>query len=208
MKNLLVVNSSPNFETSVSRKLSAEFESRWKAAFPDAQIKERDVVKNPIPQLDQETIGAFYTPDDQKSPEQKLAIALSDTLVDEVLEADTIVIGAPMHNFSITSGLKAYFDQIARVGRTFNYGENGPVGELGDKKIYVIVASGGKYSKGNPAEAMNMLEPVVNTILGFLGATDITFIYGEGTAMGEDVIAESIKVAENAISEAVTAQAA
>lgn len=208
MNKLLVVNSSPNFETSISRKLGAEFVSRWEAAFPGGQVKHRDVAKDPVPHLTQELIGSFYTPDDQKSAEQKLTIALSDSLVDELLEADTIVIGAPMHNFSITSGLKAYFDHIARIGRTFNYTENGPVGELGDKKIYVMAASGGKYSKGNPAEAMNMLEPVVKTFLSFLGAVDVTFIYGEGAAMGEDVIGESVKAAETAIADAITAQAA
>ena len=208
MRNILVVNSSPNFDTSMSRKLSAEFIDQWLAAFPDANIVERDVGKNPVPHLTQETIGAFFTPDADKTVAQDLALALSNTLVDEVLSADAIIIGAPMHNFSISSGLKAYFDQIARAGRTFKYTENGPVGELGAKKIFVLVASGGKYSKGNPQESMNILEPTMRTILGFLGACDITFIYGEGTAMGEDVVAQSIADAKAMISHAVTSIAA
>jgi len=208
MKNLLVVNSSPNLDTSISRKLSAEFIEKWEASFPEGVVKTRDLVKDLVPHLTQETIGAFYALDADKTAAQKLAVALSDTLVDEVLAADTIVIGAPMHNFSISSGLKAYFDHIARVGRTFNYTENGPVGELSQKKIHVIVASGGKYSKGNPAEAMNMVEPVITTFLNFLGVRDINFIYAEGVAMGEDVVGETIKAAEVKISQIITDVAA
>ena len=130
-------------------------------------------------------IGAYYTAPEERDEGQQAAIALSDQLVDEIEAADIVVIGSPMHNFSITSGLKAYIDHIARVGRTFLYTENGPVGLLKDKKVYVLSARGGNYSEQSPAASMNFQDPYLQTALAFVGLSDVTFINAEGVASGD-----------------------
>jgi FMN-dependent NADH-azoreductase len=117
--------------------------------------------------------------------------ALSDELIAEVRAADTIVIGAPMYNFSITSGLKAWIDHIARVGRTFQYGANGPQGLVTGKKVVVFVASGGVYSEG-PAAAYDHVTTYLRSTLGFLGMTDVSFVVAEGVSMGEEAVTNAI----------------
>jgi FMN-dependent NADH-azoreductase len=103
--------------------------------------------------------------------------------VDELLDADVIVIGAPMHNFNIPTSLKAYIDQIARADRTFAYTANGPEGLAKGKKLFVITARGGLYGPGSPAEALNHQTPYLKTFFAFLGITDVTFIDAEAQGM-------------------------
>lgn len=208
MTNILVVNTSPNQDGSVTRGLTKEFTDTLASRIDGLQVVNRDLASNPPPHLDQETIGAFYTFPEERSAEQKLAVALSDTLVQEVKEADVIVIGAPMHNFGSPSSLKAYFDHIARVGETFRYTENGPEGLLKGRKVYVITARGGDYSEASPAAAMDIQTPYIKTVLGFLGITDVTFIHGHGLAMGDEVREKSLEAARNAIAEATGTLAA
>ncbi|WP_259780794.1 FMN-dependent NADH-azoreductase [Aestuariispira ectoiniformans] len=208
MTNLLVVNSSPNLDASVTRGLSKEFADTLASQLGDLTVVNRDLGATPPPHLDQTTIGAFYTPAENRSAEQKLAVALSDTLISELKNADVIVIGAPMHNFGISSSLKTWFDHVARVGETFQYTENGPQGLLGGKKVYVITARGGDYSETSPAAAMDIQAPYIKTVLGFVGITDVTFIHGHGLAMGDEVREKSLEAARNAISEATGALAA
>jgi FMN-dependent NADH-azoreductase len=136
-------------------------------------------------------MGAYFTPAEQRNAEQAHAIKTSDALVDELLAADTIVIGAPMYNFSVTSGLKAWIDAIARAGRTFQYGANGAEGLVKGKKVYVFVATGAAYSEG-PYAAYDYVTTYLRAVLGFLGMTDVTFIVAEGVAMGEDAVAAAI----------------
>ena len=206
MKNLLVINSSPNFETSASRKLAADFTVRWTAKNPQGRVHHRDLAADQPPHLDQQMIGAFYTPADQRSAEQKLAIAYSETQVAELREADEIVIASPMHNFGISSVLKAWIDQVARVGETFQYTENGPVGLLKGKKVYVLTARGGNYAEGSPAAAMDGQEPYLRTVLAFLGLDDVTFVHSHGMSGDEDrrtaTLAESGKAIETLIAAA------
>ncbi|WP_369599952.1 FMN-dependent NADH-azoreductase [Hahella sp. SMD15-11] len=184
MKNVLFIHSSPMLEQSSSRELAAHFRSRLLEARPDAQVTERDLVRHPLPHIDQAMIASYYTAPEQRSAEQKEVIATSEALVDELLAADTVVISTPMHNFTIPSGLKAWIDHVARVGRTFKYTENGPVGLAQGKKVFVLAASGGDYREGSAAAAMNHLDPYLKTILGFLGMTDVTFIHAWGMASG------------------------
>jgi FMN-dependent NADH-azoreductase len=184
MTNILVVNSSPNPDNSTSRALSEQFIENFRDVVPQATVVHRDVGLSPIPHVDQNMVGAYYTPADQRSTEQNEILRLSDTIVDEAEAADIIVIGSPMHNFSITSGLKAWIDHLARVGRTFNYTDKGPVGALGGRKVFVMTARGGSYGEGSPAAAMDMQEPYLRTVLGFVGLDDVTFIHAEGMAGG------------------------
>lgn len=203
MKKLLVISSSPSVSTSISRQLVTEFSDTFRNTLSDAEITFRDVGATPPPHLDEQTIGAFYTPQDQLTDNQKDAIALSDTLVDELEAADVIVIGAPMHNFSISAHLKTYLDQITRVGRTFQYTDSGPKGLLTDKKVYVLTSRGGNYSNA-PMDALDHQEPYLKTILGFLGLDDITFFHTQGIAMGDEVRDQSVSETKTAISASIS----
>ena len=191
MATVLHIDSSVRHTGSLSRQLGGEFIAKWKEANPSDTIVTRDLAAAPLPHLTEQLIGAYFTPPDQRNADQAHTIKLSDTLVDELLAADTIVIGAPMYNFSVTSGLKAWIDHVARAGRTFNYGASGPEGLVTGKKVYVFIASGGVYSQG-PAAAYDHLTTYLRAALGFLGMTDITFIVAEGVGMGEDAVANAI----------------
>lgn len=204
MANVLYINSSVRNSGSLSRQLSAEFIAKWKAANPADTIVERDLAANPVPHLTEQMMGAFFTPAEARNAEQAFTVKTSDTLVAEVQAADVIVIGAPMYNFSVSSTLKAWIDHIARAGVTFIYGENGPVGQLTGKKVYVFTATGGVYSEG-PAGAYDHLSTYLRTVLGFLGMTDVNFIQAEGIAMGEQAVADTLAKSRKSIDELIAA---
>ncbi|MBY5991721.1 FMN-dependent NADH-azoreductase [Ferrimonas balearica] len=191
MPSLLVVNSSPNLEHSHTRALVDQYVTAWQSKHPTGTVVYRDVGINPPPHIDGPTIGAYYTPEGDRTPEAQAAIALSDELVGELLAADEVVIGAPMHNFSVTSGLKAWIDHICRVGVTFRYTSNGPEGLLGDTKAVLISARGGNYSAGSPAHAFNHQDTYLRTVMGFVGITDVAVINAEGVARGEEGLAQA-----------------
>ena len=203
MATVLHIDSSVRHTGSLSRQLGGEFIAKWKAANPSDTIVTRDLAAAPLPHLTEQLIGAYFTPPDQRNADQAHTIKLSDTLVDELLAADTIVIGAPMYNFSVTSGLKAWIDHIARVGRTFQYGANGPQGLVTGKKVYVFIASGGVYSQG-PAAGYDHLTTYLRAGLGFLGRTDITVIVADGVSKGGEAAAAAVANGRGAI-EAIVA---
>lgn len=191
MSTLLQINSSVFSTGGQSSQLADHYVAIWKKANPTGKVVIRDLGANPIPHLGGETVGAYFTPADQRSEAQKAAIALSDELVAELQAADTVVIGAPMYNFNIPSVLKAWFDHIARAGLTFKYGEAGPVGLLTGKKVVVFSTRGGLYA----GTSSDVETPFVRQFLGFLGMTDVSFVYAEGLAYGDDKKAEAIKAA-------------
>jgi len=203
MANILHINSSVRSTGSLSRQLGAEFVAKLQAADASTTVVSRDLAATPVPHLSELVMGAYFTPAEQRNAEQAHAIKTSDTLVDELLAADTIVIGAPMYNFSVTSGLKAWIDAIARAGRTFQYGANGPEGLATGKKVYVFIASGGVYSQG-PASGYDHLTTYLRSVLGFLGMTDVTFIVAEGVAMGEEAVTAAVAKSRSQI-EAIAA---
>lgn len=204
MTKILHINSSVRNTDSISRKVTADFVAKWKAREANAVIVERDLAINPPPHLTEKTLGAFFTAPEQRSAEQNETVKLSETLVQELFDADVIVIGAPMYNFSITSGLKAWIDQVARAGVTFKYGENGPVGLLNGKKVYIFTARGGVYSQG-PAAAMDFHETYLRAVLGFIGLKDVTFIHSEGLAMGAIGVEKALEQTNKAINELLPA---
>src|SRR5690606_32513557 len=112
MAKLLHINSSVRNQGSVSRQLTGEFIAKWQAAHPDAEIIQRDLAANPVPHLNEQMMGAFFTPAEQRTAEQAETVKISDQLVEELLAADVIVIGAPMYNFSIASTLKSWIDHV------------------------------------------------------------------------------------------------
>jgi FMN-dependent NADH-azoreductase len=202
MTRLLHVSSSPLPAASKSRAVADEFVTAWKAARPDTVVTERDLVASAIPHFGTDLITAFGTPAEQRSAEQAAAIARADEIIAEVEAADVVVIGAPMHNFSISSTLKAWIDHLARAGRTFRYTAAGPEGMLTGKKAFVILSRGGIYSEG-PAQAMDFQEPYLRAVLGFLGLTDVTFIRAEGLNVSADSAARGLATARQAIAAAL-----
>jgi len=202
---ILHVESSPLGERSVSRKLAARILAELKAKHPDSEIIERDLAKNPLPHLNGLTIGAFFTPPEQRNETLSEAVKLSDQVVDELLAADVIVIGAPMHNFSIPSALKAWIDHIVRTGRTVRYTPSGPVGLVpADKKVVIASARGGSYIDG-PMKALDYQETYLKAVLEFIGLTDISFVRAEGIGRGPDAERAAILHAEAQVAAAVEA---
>lgn len=202
MSRLLVIDSSPSLEGSVSRRLSAAFVQRFQtvqgASGQQVEVTFRDVGQQPPAHLDAETIGAFYAPADQLTIEQLQKTLLSDQLIAELEAADVIVIGSPMHNFTIASGLKTYLDQVARAGRTFQYTpETGPVGLLKNKKVYVLSSRGGNYSSRSPYAELNHESTYLQTVLGFIGLTDVTFIAAEDIKSGAEGTDTALGIIDN-----------
>jgi len=182
MPTLLHLDSSPLGEASISRHLTSEFVTSWKLANPDGKVITRDLTASGLVTINAQWIGANYTPAASRTPEQKQALALSDTLVDELLAADEYVIGVPMHNFGVPSVFKLWIDQIARAGRTFAYVDGKPKGLLTSKKATFLIATGGIYGEGTAMASFNFVEPYLRTVFGFLGVGDTTFQTAGGTA--------------------------
>jgi FMN-dependent NADH-azoreductase len=181
MPTLLHLDSSP-LETSISRELAREFVANWKIANPDGTVIYRDLAAVIPAPINQAWVHAAYTPENVRTAEQNALLAHSEELIQELESADEIVIGVPMHNFSIPSALKLWIDQIARAGRTFSYGADGAKGLLEIRKATLLVASGGVYSPGNPFAAMNFADPYVKAVLNFLGITDVRTVAVGGAA--------------------------
>jgi len=173
MPTLLAIEVSPRHEFSTSRKLTAHFIDRWKAAHPGSRVVVRDLRKTPPPFVDLAWIGGAYTPREQHSPESIAAIRVSDDLIAELKAADHIVIGTPMFNFSIPAVLKAYIDQIVRVGVTVSPDN---VGLLTGKKATIILASGGDFGPGSPVEKYNQAGGYLRQVLAWIGIKDVEII--------------------------------
>src|ERR1700722_3016557 len=182
MTRLLHIDSSPLYGRSVSRELTATFVTEWKASHPNGKLVYRDLNATAILPITAEWVGAVYTPEEARSAEQKKLLALSDSLVAELDQADEYVIGVPMHNFGVPSALKLWIDQIARVGKTFAYTGGAPKGLLVGKKATFLIATGGIYDAQTQMASFNFVEPYLRSVFGFLGVTDATFITAGGTA--------------------------
>ncbi|NOI27121.1 FMN-dependent NADH-azoreductase [Vibrio coralliilyticus] len=148
-------------------------------------IIERDLAATPLPVLDMNVATALRSDGNDLSDDLKAVLELSNQLIDELKAADTIVIGAPMYNFMVPTQLKNWFDLIARAGVTFSYTEKGPVGLIENKKVIVVTTRGGLH-KDSPR---NSIESYLTTMLGFIGITDVAFVYAEALNMGEDAAA-------------------
>jgi FMN-dependent NADH-azoreductase len=193
--NVLQVNSSARGEASVSSRLASELVSRL--AGPADRVTVRDLRAAPHPALDEAALGALFTPAEQRTPEQAARVALDDALIAEIQAADVVVLGVPMINFGIPASLKNWIDAISRAKVTFQYTAQGPEGLLKGKKVYAVMARGGKY-RGSPADSQ---VPYLRQVLGFLGMTDVEFIYAEGLAMGPDAEAAALSEAREKIAE-------
>ena len=189
MSQVLVLNSSLSGEASVSRLLVAETVSQIVARDPTAKLVFRDLAQAEIPHLNLLTVAGVRAT--ATTPAETKARDLSDELISELRGADTIVIGAPMYNFSIPSTLRTWFDHVLRAGETFSYSESGPKGLLEGKRVIVVESRGGLYSEG-PAQALDFQEPYLRQLLGFIGLTDVTFVQAEKIGYGPDARAAAI----------------
>lgn len=190
--NILQINASARRAGANSTRLADRIVAELRAIRPDAQLTVRDLAATPHPVLDEAALGALFTPADQRSPEQAARVALDDALIAEVQAHDTIVLGVPMYNFGVPVQLKSWIDAIARAGVTFRYTANGPEGLLTGKTVYVALARGGLY-RGTPNDSQ---VPYLKSVLGFLGLTEVHFIYAEGLAMGPEAVSRGFAQAE------------
>lgn len=169
---ILKIDSSITGETSVSRQLTAAIAAQLEAARPGDEVVVRDLVAEPIEHL---TLPAF-----------------ADTsVIEEFLAADTVIIGAPMYNFSVPSQLKAWIDRIAIPGKTFQYTPDGPVGLVGDKRVIVALSRGGFYGPDSPAAGYEHLKTYLTAVFGFIGVTP-EFVHADGIAVGPEQRAAAI----------------
>ena len=181
MRTLLQLNTSLYSNEGQSSQLTQRYVDAWSARNPNGAVIVRDLAADPVPHLSAERFAAFNTAPAARSGEQQLVVDYSDRLIEELRRADTIVIGLPMYNFGVPSTLKAYFDHVARAGITFRYTETGPVGLLAGKRAVVFATRGGHHA-GTPGDLQSAY---VRQFLGFIGITDVEFVYAEGLALGE-----------------------
>jgi len=182
MATLLHIDSSPLYGRSVSRQLTDAFVTQWKSSHPNGTVVDRDLNATAIPPVTGEWVGAAYTPEEARTPQQNEVLALSDALFAELENADEYVVGVPMHNFGVPSVLKLWIDQIARVGKAFSYADGVPKGLITGKKATFIIATGGNYDAQTQMASFNFVEPYLRSVFGFLGVTDVTFLTAGGTA--------------------------
>ncbi len=202
MQNLLRIDSSARTEGSHSRALGDYFEQKWREANPKGQIAYRDLVRQPVDQLAAETIAGFYTPEDQMTVNLKAATETSDRLIAEVQASDTLLITAPIYNFSVPASLKAWIDQVVRIGRTFAF-DGAAFSGLAKPDTAVVCAVYGAagYEQGGPFRAANFLETYLDFLLKFLGISHVHFITLQSTNADEAALKFAVDKAHFEIDE-------
>ena len=191
MPTILNVQSSPNLTASASRAVSKSFVDAYLASHPGTQVVDVDLATNPPAHIGPDHMLAFFAPPAAHGPESVAALAVSDQYVAQLMAADVLVLGSPMHNFGIASTMKSWVDNILRAGKTFTYTENGPVGLLSGKKVVIVVGSGGVYSDG-VMKAVEHCGNYLRDVISFIGLTDITILRAEGLAMGPEAAAQGL----------------
>jgi FMN-dependent NADH-azoreductase len=181
---LLRIDSSAR-RSSVSRQLTQKFADTWKERNPAGEVKERDLAITTLPAISDEWVAASYSNPAELTPAQRQTLEISQALIEELRAADTIVIGAPMYNFTISAPLKAWIDQVVRIGQTWLWSAAGPEGLLKGKRVVVLTSRGGAYRQGTPTASYDFQEPYLRHVLAFIGLTDVTFIHAENQKPGE-----------------------
>lgn len=194
MATLLHIKSSIFGDEGKSSQLAATFIEHWKQANPKGRVLVRDLIAEELPHLDSFVVGALMTPEAERSEAQQALVDRSDQFIREIKAADKIIIGVPMYNFSIPTQLKAYFDLLARAGVTFKYTDQGSVGLIEDKPVYLFATRGGLYNESG----IDFQIPFVKQFLCFIGLTSVQVIFAEGLNMGA-VAAGSLAQAEQQV---------
>ncbi|MBK1721965.1 FMN-dependent NADH-azoreductase [Thiocystis violacea] len=195
MSQLLHIDASLFSSDGVSSTLAREFVERLRARDPKMRVTHRDLGRAPIPHLDAERLSAINTAAAQRTPAQQRIAEEADRLIAELQTADRLVLGVPMYNFGVPSVLKAWFDHVARAGVTFRYTATGPQGLLTGKRAVVVTSRGGRH-RDQPTDTQS---GYLTTMLGFLGITDLEFVYAEGLNLGETERQHSLAAATQTI---------
>jgi FMN-dependent NADH-azoreductase len=191
---LLHIDSSILGDNSASRQVSAAIVARLKTLDPDLPVVYRDLAAAPPSHLGGAQVAArFGAPIEDEAV--RAEIANDDAVLSEFLAADTVVIGAPMYNFTLPSQLKAWIDRILVAGKTFSYSENGPVGLAGDKRVIAALSRGNFYGAGAPAAAFEHAESYLRTVFAFIGVTRLEFVTAEGLQISPDHRAKGLDAA-------------
>lgn len=191
--NILQINSSARSQGSVSAELAGEIVAGLRQKSPAAAVTVRDLATQPVTVLDEFALGALMA--ETRTPEQAARVAEYDALIAEIQAADVLVLGVPMYNFGVTTQLKNWIDAISRARVTFRYTETGPEGLLTGKKVYVALSRGGIH-RDAPSDT---LVPYLRTVLGFLGMTDVQFVYAEGLGYGDEAVTRAFESARSEI---------
>lgn len=205
MPTLLVVNASGRVTRSITRRLTDRFAAAWRTHNPGGAVLHRDVGQRPPPPVDEPWIAAAFADPEGRPPAARAALQASDALIDELDAADALVIGAPVYNFGMPAQLKAWFDQVIRVGRTFDFDASAaePYRPLLRSKPVVIVTSAGDGSlnPGGALHHLNFLDPHLEVMLGFIGLTDLRFVRVGYDEFQDARLKASIATAEAAVDE-------
>ncbi|WP_447757099.1 FMN-dependent NADH-azoreductase [Pseudomonas moraviensis] len=207
MSRILVVHGSPRVDRSTSRRLAEGFLSAWQERHPEGQVTRREVGRVPVPAVNEAFVAAAFYPQPQARPLVMQAdLALSDQLVDELFTHDLLLISTPMYNFSVPSGLKAWVDQIVRLGLTFDHTLDNGVAQysplLQGKKALIVTSRGGfGFGPGGDLAALNHADPWLRTALGFIGINDVSVVAAEGEESAERTFAVSVAEAEQRLLE-------
>ena len=205
MPKLLLVEASPRGASSISRNMTKRFLGSWQASNPEGVTVLRDLTETDLEFLTGAWLGAYFTPPDQQTPEMKNLLSLSDELVAELIEADEIAIGTPVHNFNVPANLKAWIDHVVRKGITL--GMDGK-GMLTGKRATVLLASGGVYTEGSPIADRDIATQYLRLILNAIGIEDVTFVAGGGAKavdLGETTMSDFVGTLADQIDQAASA---
>ena len=179
MKRILHLISSIQGPASYSIKLGKAVVEKIMDKYPGSSVEEVNLNDLDLPHLNLKILQSMFTPGEQLTAEDRESLRYSDEAVKQLMAADIIVIGAPLYNFTIHTALKAWLDLITRAGITFTYGDQGPIGLIQGKKVYVAMSSGGVYSEG-PGQQNDFVAPYLKSFLGFLGMTEVDVLRVEG----------------------------
>lgn len=202
--NLLHVDSSILGDNSVTRRLSARAVVSCRTSHPRIKVIYRDLAAHPLPHLTGEMVSAREAHPAQHPPELRYGVTESARVLAEFVQAQIVVIGAPMYNFGIPSQLKAWIDRLAVAGKTFRYTEKGPLGLAGGKTIIVASARGSVYEPGTPMATLDHQEAYLASIFGFLGISDMRFLRAEGVNISLQARAQAIATAEQTAGDLVS----
>lgn len=195
MTHVLQLNNSIFGGQGQSSQLVDRFLQHIKTSRTEVKVTQRDLALAPVPHLTGERFQAILTATEERNEQQSQEAKLADNAIEELEAADVLLITAPVYNFNLTSTLKAWFDHIARAGRTFEYTENGPQGLLKGKTAYVFVTSGGQYAGTD----LDFQTPYIKHMLNFIGITDVHIIRAEGLAMGDQASNDALEAAHKSI---------
>ena len=208
MSTLLVINSSGRCARSVTRHLTSRFAAAWAERHPQGEVIVRDVGLNPPPPINESWIAAAFAEPGERSPAMRETLAVSEALVEELYHATALVVGVPMYNFGMPAALKAYVDQIVRVGRTFAFHVDAaePYEPLIPSKPVVIITSAGAagYEPGGPAAHLNFLEPHLEAVFKFIGLAEISFVRVGAEEFKDRRFKQAMAEAERAVDEIVS----